>query len=250
MKTILFKFIMIAALASSLIACSRGSIDSSFLTEDENGNNNIYRSYRVDYNEQKNKTMATATFSVGNSYGTTVRLVNPASLKVNGSLAASDTDVIDGGEVSAFYLGFIFPPAWLFMGASGTTYHKTVAGKSAVFEFTDTSGSKFRDTAYVPSLQLSLPQYPSASGFTVQVYGGSYGDNMRVRISQGSISESIYAYSNTAPVTASHLAKFGPGVVEITVEVESSSSIRADNESLGGDIKTTYSFAPRRIQLR
>lgn len=250
MKTMILKFMMIAVLASSLIACSRGSIDSSFLTEDANGNNNIYRSYRVDYNEQKNKTMATATFSVGSSYGTTVRLVDPASLKVNGSRAASDTDVIDGGEVSAFYLGFIFPPAWLFMGASGTTYHKTVSGKSAVFEFTDTSGTRFRDTAYIPSLQLNLPQYPSSNGFTVQVYGGSYGDNMRVRISQGSISESIYAYGNSANVTASHLAKFGPGLLEITVEVESTSSISADSESLGGDIKTTYSFKSRRIQLR
>lgn len=250
MKTMLLKFMMIAVLASGLMACSRGSIDSSFLTEDASGNNNIYRSYRVDYNEQKNKTMATATFSVGSSYGTTVRLVEPASLKVNGSRAASDTDVIDGGEVSAFYLGFIFPPAWLFMGASGTTYHKTVSGKSAMFEFTDTTGSRFRDTAYVPSLQLNLPQYPSTNGFTIDVYGGSYGDTVRVRISQGSITESIYGYGNSANVSASQLMKFGPGIVEVSVEVESSSNISADSESLGGDIKTNYSFTPRRIQLR
>jgi hypothetical protein len=194
--------------------------------------------------------MATATFSVGSSYGTTVRLVEPASLKVNGSAAAVDTDVIDGGEVSAFYLGFIFPPAWLFLGASGTTYHKTVSGKSATFDFTDTTGSRFRDRASIPSLQLSLPQYPSSSGFTVQVYGGSYSDSMRVRISQGSLSETVYAYSNSANVTSYHLAKFGPGSVEISVEVEGTASISADSESLGGDIKTTYSFSPRTIQLR
>lgn len=250
MKTMFLQITMIAVLASSLIACGRSSIDSTFLTEDANGNNNIYRSYRVDYSESKNQTMATATFSVGNSWGSTVRLQNPAAIYVNGSPARENTDVMDGGEVGAFYLGFIFPPAWLFMGASGTTYHKTVSGKSATFEFIDTTGTRFRDTAYISSLQLNIPSYAPTSGFTVQVYGASYGDAVRVRLSQGSISQSVYGYGTSVSVSSSDLMRFGSGYVDVTVEVESSTSIASDSESLGGDIKTTYSFSSRRIQLR
>lgn len=250
MKKTFFQITLLAVVALNLIACSRGSIDSTFLTEDANGNNNIYRSYRIDYKESNNQTMATATFSVGNSWGTTVRLQNPAAIYVNGSPARENTDVLDGGEISAFYLGFIFPPAWLFMGTSGTVYHKTVSGKSASFEFIDTSGTRFHDTAYVPSLSLNIPSYASTSGFAVQVYGASYGDTVRVRLAQGSVTQSVYGYGSSVSVTSSDLMRFGSGYVDVTVEVEGSSSISADGESLGGDIKTNYSFSSRRIQLR
>ncbi|MBO9668250.1 MAG: hypothetical protein J7501_15725 [Bdellovibrio sp.] len=250
MRTMLLKFTMIAGLFCSLVACGRGSIDSSFLKEDAAGNNNIYRSYSVDYNEQKNQAMATATFSVGSSWGTTVRLQQPASLSVNGSPARENTDVFDGGEISAFYIGFIFPPAWFLMGTTGTTYHKTVAGTSAAFEFVDTSGSHFTDVAQVPALRLSAPQFTSMSGAALQIYGGTSSDTIRVRISQYGISKTVYGTGSSVAISSNDLTSFQPGIVDINVEVESSQAIRADSESLGGDIKTTYSFATRRIQLR
>jgi len=44
----------------------------------------IYQSYHVDYDEKTNETDLFATFRVGGSTGTTVRLNSPSELRVNG----------------------------------------------------------------------------------------------------------------------------------------------------------------------
>jgi hypothetical protein len=251
MKTMLLKLSVLTLLATSLMACSRESIDSNFLANDVNGNNNIYRSYRVDYNEANSKGMATATLSVGSSYGATVRLVSPASIQINNSPAREKTDVMDGGELGAFFLGWIFPPAWLMMNASGTTYHQKIYDKTAVFEFVDMNGKRFSDSIVVPNLYLSMPSVAPSSGFNINVIGASASEiSITVRLTQGSFSQSVFGSSSQVTVPANYLQSFGPGPIEVSVQVEQNQNIKSDGESLGGELKTSYSFSKRQIVVR
>ncbi len=251
MKTMILKLSALVLMATSLMACSRESIDSNFLANDVNGNNNIYRSYSVDYNEGSNRGLASATLSVGSSYGATVRLVSPASIKINNSPAREKTDIMDEGELGAFFLGWIFPPAWLMMNASGTTYHQKVYGNSTVFEFVDMNGKSFTDRITVPQLYLSIPGIVSSSGFTLGIIGADAKQtNVTVRLTQGSFSRSVYGYSNQVDITSVNLSGFGPGPIEVNVQIEQTQNIQADGESLGGELKTSYSFSKRQITVR
>jgi|GEM_PF-3972527 len=152
------KPLIITLAALTLVGCNRGTIDSSLIASDESGNNNIYRDYRVDYDEDRGESMASASLSVGGSWGTMVKIVGPSSLIINGSEATERSDEFDGGEVAAFYGGFLFPPAWLFLTTSGPTYHKTMSGNpgQVSFSWTDNGGEKQVSPLTAPALDLEL----------------------------------------------------------------------------------------------
>lgn len=221
MKNTLLKSFVLALSMAALTACDRGTIDSNLIAKDSSGNNNIYRDYNVDYNEVTNASMATATFSLGSSWGTTVRLVPPASLTINGLSPKENTDKFDGGEVAAFYAGFLFPPAWLFAGATGTTYHQTISGNpgNISFEFIDNSGSYFHETAHIPTLSLNVPPTTSSSGFNIDVLGNSLGGNTSVRLSQGDNYKSVSGYGSQIRILSTDLSAFAPGNIQVHVEV-------------------------------
>ena len=251
MKTMLLKLSALILLATSLMACSRESIDSNFLATNVNGGNNIYRSYRLDHSEDKNESLALATLSVGSSYGSTVRLVSPASISINGTPAREKSDTLDGGELSAFFLGFLFPPAWLLMNTSGTNYHQRVYDKVAIFEFVDMNGKTFTDSARVPTLYLSIPSVVPSSGFTVSAAGASAsGSTMTVQLKQGNSTEIVSGSAAGVQVESHRLSRFGAGPIEVSVQVEQTQKIPSNRESLGGEIKTSYAFSTRQITVR
>jgi hypothetical protein len=252
MKSTTLKCLLLSILATGLVACDRGTIDSDLLKEDEIGNNNIYRTYRVDYSEESDQSLASATFSVGGSWGTTVKLIEPAILRIDGGRARENTDEYDQEEKNALALGFLFPPAWLFAGASGTTYHKVLPGNagSVSFEFVDNSGTRFYDSARIPSVSLSLSRSVSHQGFQVRVYGETEDARIFVRVSQGREYTSVSEDGTVAYVTAADLEDFSYGPMTVRVEVSNRKTIRNNGESLGGSLHTTYSFAPKTVDLR
>lgn len=252
MKQTLTKAFLISFVALGLIACDRGTIDSNLISQDAEGNNNIYRTYRLDYDEAKNQTNASATLSVGGSWGTTVKLVDPARLTINGVDARESTDEMDGGEVAAFYAGFLFPPAWLLAGASGTTYHHRMSGLAGAvaFEFQDNAGEVFYETAQIPQLSLSVPVSGTRGGFDVRIFGNPSDGRVSVRLSQSGASKSVSGRGSQVSVTASDLSEFSAGPVAVRVEVRFNDSIPKNGKSLGGSLRMAYSFAKRTLQLR
>ncbi|MEO0336766.1 MAG: hypothetical protein AAF202_10240 [Pseudomonadota bacterium] len=252
MKVTTLKCLLLSVLAAGLVACDRGTIDSDLLAEDENGNNNIHRTYRVDFSEESNRSLASATFAVGGSWGTTVRLVKPASIQIDGTRALENTDVYDQEEKNALALGFLFPPAWLFAGASGTTYHQVIPGNagSVAFEFIDNSGTRFYDTAKIPNVGLSLNRTASMNGFQVSLHGDTREARVTVRLSQGREYESVSGEGSSVFIHSSDLEGFVPGQAKIQVVVRYSDRIRNDSKSLGGMVSTSYTFSQRNIELR
>lgn len=248
----LFLTLILGALSTQIMGCDRGTIDSDLIAKDENGNNNIYRDYRVDYKESENKAIASATFSLDGTWGTTVRLVQPARLLINNQSPRENTDDFDGGELGAFYLGFLFPPAWFFAGASGTTYHESLYGNPGTvsFDFTDQGGTRFFDTVTIPSPTLSVPGDASLNGFYVNVPGAGQDSRVSVRISQNGNYESIRQDGSQVYIEASRLQNFVSGAATVRVSVESRSSIASNGNSLGGRVVSTYEFQSRTIQLR
>ena len=235
-----------------LFGCDRGSIRSDQVAADQYGNNNIHRKYRVDFKEETNQTMASATYSVGGAWGTTLQLISPSAVRVNGVAPVESTDEFDNEETAAFFLGFLFPPAWFLAGASGTTYHKNFYGNPGIvdFEFLDSSLTGFHDSIRVPKLSLRLPSYANRDGFSLSVFGLDEGSRVYVRLEQGRQFKSLSTRGQSLRVTADDLINFYPGPIEVKVEVSNSLKIKKDARSLGGRISMSYSFSPRIIEFR
>lgn len=244
--------IMLIAFAFTLAACDRGTVNSDLLTRDASGNNNIYRTYSVDYSEEEGLGLASAIFSLSGAWGTTIKLVEPASLKMNGASPQSNTDVFDGRNLGAFFLGFLFPPAWLFVGATGTSYHSRVSTDDGFvrFDFTDSSGVQFIDQIEIPQLSLMVAPMSTAEGFRISVRGGSSNLRLSARIKQGAISNSVTGSNGRIAILPEHLVDFSQGPIEIQVEARETESIKKDHASFGGRKSYNYSFAPRSLELR
>ncbi|MCB9025331.1 MAG: hypothetical protein H6625_03365 [Bdellovibrionaceae bacterium] len=151
-----------------LSACSRGTVDSNIARRDPNtGKVDIKRNYALAYSERNHQSLFKANFREGKDImSADVRLISPASIKLNGKFVPEDSkiDKQDGGELAAFYIGFIFPPAWMFMGDNGyVNYVKRVDGKVKDFEieYIDPEGEIHRDYALLSQIQFSVPNVAS-----------------------------------------------------------------------------------------
>jgi hypothetical protein len=231
----------------ALTACGRGTVDSD-LVASKDGNNNITRNYEVAYSEQAGTAYASATFTVANDWFTTVKLKSPSRITVNGLSMREDSDVLDGGEVGAFYAGFLFPPAWILMGVSGTSYSVPLNASSYQFEWTDQNGKVFTDVVPVSSLQLSAgSSFDRAQGGTIKIIGAVDAD-IYVRVRQGSFSVSTAGRGDSATLTASDFGRLAPGIATMEVEVRQKRDLPVGGNA-GGEVRLVYKFAPRTVQL-
>lgn len=232
-----------------LITACKGTIDSDLILEDEFGNNNIYRRYRVNYDENSNKIETTASFHVETALGTTVRLVNPSSLEINGLPALQD-DNLTAEQRRRLLVGLFFPPAWLLLGSNETSYHNTLYGiQEVAFEFTDQTGTYFYDNIRLRPCMLDLPSSASIMGFMIRVRSGYSNSSLSVQLIQDGESKTFQANGNNLYITSTDLLPFRPGRVEVKVAVRTRETLPSDDLSRGGSIHTSYTFAKRNLFL-
>lgn len=254
MKTkLLLKTTLLALASTQLIACSRGTVDSNLLTTDASGNNQIYRSYRISHKEALGKTMANATFSLDGSWGTTVKLMEPSRIEVNGQQMYADEDVLDGGEVAAFYMGFLFPLAWFYMGDNGTHYYKSLNQQNGPFTFTwiDPQGRAVVDTIEAMDVQLLTPNYVYQDrDLTLHIAGYEEGSTVYVRIgNKTGVQKHMTFYDSSPTISQESLAELQKGTLQLQVEVTGNQSLPSQGNN-GGDITYSYHFSERVVELR
>lgn len=240
MKFTTLKSILALALAGAVMSCDRGTISSDQLKSNSDGNNGIYRSYHLLYNEGDDQVVAAGILSVGGEWGTTVQLVEPARLVINGVMGDETT-------------GIFSSPLSLVAGVNGTHYIRRFTGLDVPvrFVFTDSEGNQFADQAELPNVELNMPTAGSfTTGFSLLVVGDLNGGSVNVRLSQGEKSKSDRFESSWVEVTPEMLSEFSAGEIQVSVDVRSTTAIPADKRSLGGRISTSYTFAKRSIQLR
>lgn len=251
-----------ALLAVALLqtACSRGVIDSSLIAEDSvTGSNNIYRSYSLAHDESSRTTMFNAVFTVKDVWGTYVRLAPPSQLRVNNNGVRDDSviDRPDGGELAAFYAGFIFPLFWIYMGdQSRASYSAVVPNKTSevLVDWTDPQGRLIQDRLALPAFQVKVPtQVKMGEDLIVAVEGEGF-DRFGVQLTPASSQQSTKIFSETFSLSreiripSSVLNEMPRGKATISIEANAEQTLNAQT-SAGGKATMLYKKRPFQVQL-
>lgn len=251
-----FQAALTLTLAAGLSACGMDTEDSNTIapTMNQNGqmSNNIDRNYSITFSEADGQSSFVSTFTKSGTWLSTVRLVPPARLTVNG-VALSDSQLMsrEGAVTAGVLLPALSP---FFFLASGTHYYTRLAGgigQVHEMNWTDQTGRTFTDRLQLPPARVQAPATAfRQSGFTVQMYfsGGNGETSSSVRIEQRAADGRLVmasASSNGGVVTIApvELAKLSPGAA--TLHAEAGQRQRLNSAGSGDATATlTYKFRP------
>jgi hypothetical protein len=245
-----------------LSACSMDTTDSSKIasTRNEQGQltNNIDRRYSLTYSEAEGRSSFLGTFTMAGTWFTTVKLIAPANLVVNGRPIPERELISKENAVTAGVLLPVLSP--FFFLASGTHYHANLGGgfgQTHTMQFTDQNGQVFNDQMKIYPAALSAPPTASRNADYVASMSGpaapgesSYAVKIQQRDASGNL---ISAYGSTSygsviRISASEMSRLQPGPATVLAE----RSVRVKLNSVGSGSATgnsTYEVRPINITV-
>ncbi len=256
-KQVLFGLMMSLSLLAT--ACARDTVDSSTIAGGswKNGvqTNNIDREYTLTYSESEGRSSLLATFLARDTWNTTVRLVAPSKIVVNG-VQGQDKELMS--KESAVTLGILLPIfSPFFYLSTGTNYHVGLGGaQSAHIEWTDQLGHLIVDDlqVYPAHAYVSSTTVSRSGGFTVQVAAtsASSDDDFVVSISQEnpSVYVSARSYSGASSVTfdSTDLAKLHSGPAKMQLERRVTRSVIGPGDNKAR-LSSVYQASPQYLTV-
>lgn len=188
----------------------------------------IHQNFWLSYGEETNSTEFSATFRVGGPTGTTVKLVAPAELQVDGNAVESSTFL-------------------------GTHYRKSIAKsykQSATIYWLDANKKGYTNvlTIHPVAIPAQLPAVRLGSEYTIAVSAPSFGpgDQISATISQRQGTEatfsSSYAYDEKRGVVIfryDEVARLKPGKAKVSVTSTNSGKLQ-ETTAEGGYGSASY----------
>jgi len=167
MKTkLLSRYLLLALYSGILLFTSCKKEDSDDVNQDK-----IYAEYELFYDQNQDKTYASAVFKFSNALGTNLQLTSPSEVRFG-------TDVIPFDAAFAYY-------------------RKEYSGKinSGTFKFTDTEGTAYTNTVYLADT-LANPAIDSISksvSYTYTWLGSSVAANNTVGLTLSNVASPLNA---------------------------------------------------------
>ncbi len=214
------------ALLSLNLACSIDTVGSDQVKPDV-----IYQDYSVSYSEDSTNTDFNGTYRVGGFSGTTIELISPSKVLVNGQqvghynfLGTHYSMPVGGGYVSSVQIDWYSPDNVLFRNTATVKPIRITNAVSAVYPTQGYSLSVATDTlAYSESVDATIQQTQNTlQGQTTVTIDGTYNSS-----------------TNKITFESYDLVKLVAG--NATLSVSRSASLRLQNStSVGGDLYTSY----------
>ena len=211
--------------ATGLSACAMDTTESSKIapTRNEQGQltNNIDRNYSLTYSEGTGQMAFLGTFTLSGTWFTTVKLMAPAGLSVNGRPIA-DRELMskDIARTAGLLLPVLSP---FFFLASGTHYHanlNSALAQTHAISFTDQTGKVFNDQMRVYPASISAPTTAGRGVDYVATMGGAPapGENsFSIRIEQRNANGDLVivsgstSYGSAVRISAADMARLSAG---------------------------------------
>jgi hypothetical protein len=201
MKTLLLA--LLAPLALAATACSNATVGSNEVNPQA-----VNEEYTVTYSATQNQMSLWAQFRVGNQTGTTVKLVSPAQLTVNGQQVSSTWNILEGTYYQDnFAAGFMTSSTVVYTDANGNAHTYPAHLNPITYTATATVSAS---TPYVVQLQgAALASTENLSATITQT------------VSSGAGPQPIYGQynpvNNTVVFQVSDLKTLNPGPAQIDI---------------------------------